>query len=49
MDYKKLYLFLFGRVSEALNELERLNFGRAGELLRAAQNDCEEQYADATD
>lgn len=49
MDYKKLYLLLFSSVTAALDEIERKNFGSAAELLRRAQSDCEEMYAEAKD
>ncbi len=42
--YKKMYLLLFNRVTDALRELERGNADRARELLMTAQRDCEELY-----
>lgn len=36
-DYEKMYFRLFNRVTDALAELERLNFGAAAEILKAAQ------------
>ena len=43
-DYQKLYTLLFNAVTDALEEMEKLNFGRAKELLIAAQQAAEEAY-----
>ena len=43
-DYQKLYALLFNAVTDALDEMDRLNFGRAKELLMAAQQAAEEAY-----
>ena len=39
-----LYTQLFNAVTDALNALDRLNVGQAGEILRQAQVSVEEQY-----
>ena len=44
MDYQKMYLTMFNAVTDALEELEKLNVGRAEEILRQAQQSAEEQY-----
>ena len=43
-NYQKLYALLFNAVTDALEEMEKLNFGRAKELLIAAQQAAEEAY-----
>ena len=47
VDYQKLYANLFNSITDALEELERLNVGRAAELLRRAQQETEEAYLNA--
>jgi galactokinase len=42
--YKRMYLHLFNRVTDALAALEAGDPARAGELLIAAQRECEERY-----
>ncbi len=42
--YEKLYYRLFNAVTDALEELEQNNYGRAAELLKTAQRDGEEFY-----
>ena len=44
MNYQKLYLHLFNAVTDALEELSRMNFGKAKADLIAAQQECEELY-----
>ena len=49
-DYRKLYAMLFNGVTDALKEMEELNFGQAKALLIAAQQAAEEAYmADGDD
>ena len=44
VNYQKLYTRLFNGITDALEELERMNVGRAQELLRTAQQETEEGY-----
>ena len=43
-DYQNLYLHLFNRITDALQEIEKQNFGRAAGILRSAQQEAEEMY-----
>ena len=43
-DFKELYFYLFGKVADALEELEKENIGRAKELLLTAMQEAEEAY-----
>ena len=43
-DYQKLYTLLFNAVTDAVEELEKMNLGRAKELLISAQQQAEERY-----
>ena len=43
-DYQKLYALLFNAVTDALDAMEQMNFGRAKELLITAQQAAEEVY-----
>lgn len=43
-DFKKLYFYLFGKVADALEELEKENIGRAKELLLTAMQEAEGKY-----
>ena len=43
-DYQKLYLGLFNAVTNAIEALEKWNFGEAKQLLKEAQIRAEEQY-----
>lgn len=47
VDYQKLYTKRFNSITDALEELERLNVGAAKDLLRRAQQEAEEQYLDS--
>ena len=49
VNYQKLYTGLFNAITDALEELEELNIGRAKELLRQAQIDAEEMYLEESD
>ena len=46
MDWEKLYHLLFNRITDALEELERRNYGKAETILREAQQDSEAAYLD---
>ena len=48
-DYETMYFRLFNRVTDALAELEKLNFGAAAEILRAAQQAGEDSYVEAAE
>ena len=43
-DYKKEYHIVFNAMTDALEEMEKLNFGAAKEILKQAQIDAEEAY-----
>ena len=43
-NYQRLYTLLFNAVTDALEELERLNVGSAKAMLIAAQQQAEELY-----
>ena len=43
-DYQKMYLLLFNAITDALEEMENLNYGEATALLRKAQSNAEEVY-----
>ena len=43
-DFKELYFYLFGKLADALEELEKENRGRAKELLITAMQEAEERY-----
>ena len=45
--YQKMYTTLFNRVTDALKEIEGLNFGNAAEILKEAQKKTEEMYVEA--
>ena len=42
--YQKAYHLLFNGITDALEAMEKQNFGQAGELLRRAQQEAEELY-----
>ena len=42
--FKKMYLYLFNRVTDALKALDAGEPDRAREILVLAQQACEEQY-----
>ena len=44
LRYQKMYLGLFGAVTEALEALERQNYGVAAECLRQGQRKSEEIF-----
>ncbi len=43
-NYKDLYIHLFGAVSDAIDELEKMNLGNAKQILIHAQQESEETY-----
>ena len=43
-DYQKMYTTMFNAVTDALNALDRLDIGRAKELLMQAQLKAEGEY-----
>lgn len=45
-DYEAMYFRLFNRVTDALAEMEKLNFGTAAEILKAAQQAGEDSYVE---
>ena len=47
--YQKAYHLLFNGITDALEAMDRQNFGQAGELLRRAQQEAEELYLSAGD
>ena len=44
VDYKLLYSILFNAMTDALDEMEQQNYGRAREDLIAAQQKVEDIY-----
>ena len=47
MNYEKLYHLLFNAITDALEQMEKQNFGTAKETLIAAQQEAEEIYMSA--
>ncbi len=47
MCYQKPYTTMFNAATDALEELDRWNIGRAKEILRTAQVTAEEQYIES--
>ncbi len=46
-DYQKMYLLLFNRITNALDELEKRNYGNATDILKNAQQEAESIYISA--
>ena len=46
-DYDKMYSLLFNAITDALEQIEKQNFGSAKDLLIAAQQKAEELYITA--
>ena len=44
VDYEKMYLLLFNKITDALAELEKRNYGEAVDILQTAQKEAEEIY-----
>ena len=47
MNYEKLYHLLFNAITDALEQMEKENYGTAKETLIAAQQTAEEIYITA--
>ena len=47
MDYEKLYHLLFNAITDALEQMEKQNYGTAKDLLITAQQKAEEIYMSA--
>ena len=47
MPYREMYSLLFNAITDALNDLEQQNFGRAKERLMHAQLHAEALYSEA--
>lgn len=47
INYEKMYLRLFNRITDALKELDKCNYGKAAEILRSGQKETEEMYMDS--
>ena len=47
VNYQKLYTMLFNAAADALEALEARNYGLAGDILRRAQQEAEEQFLEA--
>ena len=45
--YKNLYFHLFNQITDALEEMEKQNFGQARDILIRAQQEAEETYLNA--
>ena len=48
-NYEKLYFTLFNSLTDAIEEMERQNYGNAVAILQAAQQQAEELYMDQED
>ena len=48
-DFKELYFYLFGKVADALEELEKENIGRAKEILITAMQEAEKKFIENED
>lgn len=48
-DYKKLYFQLFHAYANAVEAIERQDFGKARDILIRAQQEAEELYLDMSD
>ena len=48
-DYQKLYTLMFNAATDALADLDAMNFGAAADRLRAAQRRAEELYISQDD
>jgi len=46
-DYQKMYTTLFNAITDALEQMEKLNYGSAKDLLITAQQQAEEIYMSA--
>ena len=48
-DYDKMYSLLFNAITDALEKIEKQNFGDAKDILIAAQQKAEELYIESAD
>ena len=46
-EYKKMYLLLFSAITDALEQMEKQNYGTAKDLLITAHQKAEEIYMSA--
>ena len=46
MAYQKMYYLLFNAITDALSEMEAMNFGAASETLKQAQINAEALYVE---
>ena len=44
LDYERLYLGLFNACTDAIDAIDRLDYGAAKDVLICAQQDAEELY-----
>ena len=47
VNFEELYHLLFNQVTDAIGELEKYNLGLATDILKTAQQICEEKYSTA--
>lgn len=47
--YKELYYYLFTQISDALEQIDTMNFGAAKTVLITAQQEAEERFLSAED
>ena len=47
-NLEKMYFQLFNAMTDALEEIENMNFGQAKVILIQAQQECEEMYISET-
>lgn len=47
--YKKLYYYLFNQITDALEDINAMNFGAAKATLVTAQREAEEQFLSTED
>ena len=43
-NFESLYLYLFNRITDAVEEIKEQNYGKAREILMKAQEEAEERY-----
>ncbi|MBQ3356671.1 MAG: hypothetical protein IJG45_06100 [Oscillospiraceae bacterium] len=49
MHYQKMYYLLFNAITDALHDIEAMNFGSARSALQQAQIKAESIYIDSAD
>ena len=47
VDYEKLYHIMVNASEDAIEEMEKQNYGSAKEILITAEQQCEDIYTDA--